>query len=106
MRSSLDEVGCAVDGRTGDIGDAGESGPALARDPLLRASSRMLSRPMAEIGPPEDVDGLWPFMFIADSSTVDIENGRTALARGRSVRGRGLGDSSLGGAHVIRGGGV
>lgn len=107
MRRPLDESGCAVEGRMGEIGDVGESGPSLVRDaPLLVKASRMtLSWPMGEDGTLEDVDGLWPFR--ADSSMVDIENGRTALARGRSVRGRGLlGEWSLGGAHVTRGGGV
>ena len=101
-----DETGCAVDGRTGDMGEAGENGPPGARDAALSASRRILSRPMAENGRPDDVEGLWPLMFRADSSTVDMENGLPALVRGRAVRGRGLSESSLGGAHVIRGGGV
>lgn len=43
---------------------------------------------------------------MADSSIVDMENGLATPVRGRAVRGRGLSESSLGGAHVIRGGGV
>lgn len=90
----------------GEMGDTGESGPLSVRDAPLSASRRVLSRPITDNGPPDDVEGLRPSWFMADSSTVDMENGLTALVRGRAVRGRGLSESSLGGAHVTRGGGV